>query len=70
LARLARLESLTPSFLPSFLHSLKDGIPINDDALRRLKEAALSLILPFFDARENPRRKAFRLIGLRVEKLF
>jgi len=26
--------------------------------------------LPFFDARENPRGKAFRLIGLRVEKLF
>jgi DNA polymerase IV (archaeal DinB-like DNA polymerase) len=52
--------------------SIKDGIPIDDDdqALRRLKEEALSLILPFFDARENPRGKAFRLIGLRVEKLF
>jgi nucleotidyltransferase/DNA polymerase involved in DNA repair len=50
--------------------SLKEGIRIDDDALRRLKEAALSLILPFFDARENPRGKAFRLIGLRVEKLF
>ena len=53
-------------------HSIKDGIRIDDDdhALRRLKEEALSLILPFFDARENPRGKAFRLIGLRVEKLF
>jgi DNA polymerase IV (DinB-like DNA polymerase) len=50
--------------------SLKDSIRIDDDALRRLREAALSLILPFFDARENPRGKAFRLIGLRVEKLF
>jgi len=50
--------------------SLKDSIRIDEDALRRLKEAALSLILPFFDARENPRGKAFRLIGLRVEKLF
>jgi hypothetical protein len=28
------------------------------------------LILSFFDARENPRGKAFRLIGLRVEKIF
>ena len=28
------------------------------------------LLLPFFDARENPREKAFRLIGLRAEKLF
>jgi DNA polymerase IV (archaeal DinB-like DNA polymerase) len=52
--------------------SIKDGIRIadNDHALRRLKEEALSLIHPFFDARENPRGKAFRLIGLRVEKLF
>jgi DNA polymerase IV (DinB-like DNA polymerase) len=52
--------------------SIKDGIRIteNDDALGRLKEEAVSLILPFFDARENPREKAFRLIGLRVEKLF
>ena len=52
--------------------TIKDGIRIGDDdhALRRLQGEALSLILPFFDARENPREKAFRLIGLRVEKLF
>jgi len=50
--------------------TIKDGIRIDDDALCRLKEEALSLIRPFFDARENPRGKAFRLIGLRVEKLF
>lgn len=50
--------------------SLKDGISVDDRGLTRLKEAALMLILPFFDARENPRAKAFRLIGLRVEKLF
>ena len=50
--------------------SLKDGIRIDDDGLRRLQEAALSLILPFFDARENLHAKAFRLIGLRAEKLF
>jgi nucleotidyltransferase/DNA polymerase involved in DNA repair len=50
--------------------SLKDGIRIDDDALRRLQEAALALILPFFDARENPRATTFRLIGLRAEKLF
>jgi DNA polymerase IV (DinB-like DNA polymerase) len=50
--------------------TIKDGIRIGDDALRRLKEEARSLIQPFFDNRENPRRKAFRLIGLRVEKLF
>jgi len=50
--------------------TIKGGMRIGDDALRRLKEEALSLIQPFFDNRENPRRKAFRLIGLRVEKLF
>ena len=49
--------------------SLKDAISIADDGSARLKEAALMLVLPFFDARENPREKAFRLIGLRVEKL-
>jgi DNA polymerase IV (DinB-like DNA polymerase) len=50
-------------------HTPKDGIRIDDDGLARLKEVALKLIRPFFDARENPRAKAFRLIGLRVEKL-
>lgn len=51
--------------------TFKEGIRISeeDHALRRLKEEALSLMLPFFDARENPRGKPFRLIGLRVEKL-
>lgn len=50
--------------------TIRDGIRIDhDDAPRRLKEEALSLLLPFFDVRENPRGKAFRLIGLRVEKL-
>jgi DNA polymerase IV (archaeal DinB-like DNA polymerase) len=50
--------------------STKEGVRIDEDALRRLREEALLLIQPFFDARENPRGKAFRLIGLRVEKLF
>lgn len=30
---------------------------------------ALRLLLPFFDRRENPGNKAFRLVGTRVEKL-
>ena len=51
--------------------SLKDGIRADGDhALGDLKEEASALLLPFFDARENPRGKAIRLIGLRVEKLF
>jgi len=53
-------------------HSLKTGIRVNDDgeALRLLQQVGLKLILPFFDARENPKAKAIRLIGLRLEKLF
>ena len=52
--------------------SLKDGVRLadGDQALAVLKHQALSLLLPFFDQRENPRNKAVRLIGLRVEKLF
>jgi nucleotidyltransferase/DNA polymerase involved in DNA repair len=53
-------------------YSIKDGIVVADreQALRLLEEQAVALLLPFFDARENPRGKAIRLIGLRLEKLF
>jgi nucleotidyltransferase/DNA polymerase involved in DNA repair len=50
--------------------SFKEGLVVNENASARLQEAALALLLPFFDERENPRGKPFRLIGLRVEKLF
>ena len=52
--------------------SIKNGIRVDNDreALQLLKQEALTLLLPFFDARENPRGKAIRLIGLRLEKLF
>jgi nucleotidyltransferase/DNA polymerase involved in DNA repair len=52
--------------------SFKNGISVKnaDQALPLLKQEALSLLQPFFDARENPRRKAIRLVGLRLEKLF
>jgi nucleotidyltransferase/DNA polymerase involved in DNA repair len=50
--------------------TIKDGIAVDEDALPRLRDEAAVLLAPFFDARENPRGKAFRLIGLRVEKLF
>ena len=52
--------------------SFKSGIRVNgnDQALDLLKREALLLLSPFFDARENPRGKAIRLIGLRLEKLF
>ena len=34
-----------------------------------LQNEGRQLLLPFFDARQNPRRKKIRLIGVRVEKL-
>lgn len=34
-----------------------------------IEREALRLLLPFLDARENPRRKKIRLIGVRAEKL-
>ncbi|HEY7166186.1 MAG TPA: DNA polymerase IV [Candidatus Binatia bacterium] len=51
---------------------IKNGMTFDhtDRASIYLKEEARSLLLPFFDARENPRNKAIRLIGLRLEKLF
>ena len=51
---------------------VKNGTLGNDEAesLRLVKEQSLDLLFPFFDARENPRGKAIRLIGLRLEKLF
>ena len=50
--------------------SPKEGIAVDDNGPARLKATARMLILPFFDTRKNPQAKAFRLIGLRVEKLF
>ena len=52
--------------------SVKEGIQLasHDQAFAALQYHAWSLLLPFFDERENPRNKAIRLIGLRVEKLF
>ena len=35
----------------------------------RLTAAALELLLPFLDERENPRHRKLRLIGVRAEKL-
>jgi DNA polymerase IV (archaeal DinB-like DNA polymerase) len=51
--------------------TVKSGNAIDNtgDALQLIKKQALDLLLPFFDARENPRGKAIRLIGLRLQKL-
>lgn len=38
-------------------------------AMKVFQFEVLRLLLPFFDKRENPKKKAIRLIGVRVEKL-
>ncbi len=38
-------------------------------SLKVLKGEIAKLLMPFFDARENPKRKKIRLIGVRIEKL-
>lgn len=35
-----------------------------------LRKEAMKLLMPFLDSRENPQKKAFRLLGLRIEKLY
>ena len=49
--------------------TVRDGITVDENSLSELRHQAAALLAPFFDERENPRGKAFRLIGLRVEKL-
>lgn len=44
-------------------------LPIETDNRALLEFETLKLLLPFLDARENPKRKAIRLIGVKVEKL-
>ena len=43
--------------------------PIGVDDYKKFELEALKLMLPFLDKRKNPKLKAIRLIGVRVEKL-
>lgn len=45
------------------------GVPKSANTLKVLKSEALKLLMPFFDNRENPKKKLIRLIGVRMEKL-
>ncbi len=44
-------------------------MPESSDSKKVLEFESLKLLIPFFDKRENPSRKAIRLIGVRMEKL-
>ncbi len=46
-------------------HTVREPIATNE----LLESEALKLLPPFLDARENPRNKEIRLVGVRVEKL-
>ncbi len=46
-------------------HTLREPLTTED----ALAAAAVELLLPFLDARENPRQRKIRLIGVRAEKL-
>ncbi len=44
-------------------------LSLPSDSLATIQFQALRLFMPFLDRRENPDRKSFRLLGVRVEKL-
>ena len=44
-------------------------LPIATNDPATLEFESLKLLLPFLDARENPKRKPIRLVGIKVEKL-
>lgn len=44
-------------------------IPVPSSSHDLLLFEVMKLVMPFFDSRENPRKKLFRLVGIRVEKL-
>lgn len=58
IVRFADFETKTRS------HTLKSST----NNARVLETEALQLLMPFFDKRENPKKKKLRLVGVRVEK--
>jgi len=44
-------------------------LPVATNDRTQFEFETLKLLLPFLDARENPKRKAIRLIGIKIEKL-
>jgi nucleotidyltransferase/DNA polymerase involved in DNA repair len=57
--RFADFETKTRS------HTLREAVA----AKEVLETEAYQLLQPFLDARENPKKKKFRLVGVRLEKL-
>ena len=64
-----RSVTLTVRFADFTTKTRTTTLPTPDSRLETIEFQALRLFMPFLDARENPKRKAIRLIGVRVEKL-
>lgn len=64
-----RTVAVTIRFADFATTSSARTLPHPASSLEALHGQALRLILPFLDKRGNPRQKAIRLIGVRVEKL-
>ena len=47
--------------------TIKEGLGKSD--LKKMRQEALKLLLPFLDRRKNPKMRTIRLIGIRLEKL-
>lgn len=64
-----RTVTVTVRFSDFLTRSRSHTFPEATATFLRLHFEALKLLMPFFDRRENPMKKAIRLIGVRVEKL-
>ncbi len=64
-----RTVVLTVRFADFETVSRSHTLRVPTDSAKVLELEALKLLLPFLDARENPKGKRIRLLGVRVEKL-
>lgn len=64
-----RTVVLTVRFADFSTKSRTHTLAMATDERAILQRAAMKLMLPFLDRRENPHRKLIRLLGLRLEKL-
>ncbi len=60
---------VTVRFADFKTYSRSYTLPRATSSKKTLEFEGMKLLMPFLDARENPRRKKIRLIGIRVEKL-
>ncbi len=64
-----RTVVLTVRFADFETKSRAKTLALPERTVAELAFAAATILMPFLDARENPRRKKIRLLGVRIEKL-